>query len=161
MKRRLFAATALGSAIAIAGCTTAATSASVQSVFASIQFVLPLLDVLALGIAVAVPSSAPALVGVTPYLNSAAGVFQTLSATMTQVEAQPIVKQIEAYVASAVAAVKGVVTAPGAAPALVAFQPKVAQAEAVVALLTAFVNGVTAQPGATAARTAMPALLHR
>lgn len=137
---------------------SAAGNASVQAVFNGVQFVLPLIDVLALGIAVAVPAAAPVVAVVTPLLNSAGTVFQTLSATMTAVDAQPIVKQIEDYVVSAVTAVNNVVTAPGASPALAAFQPKVAQAEAVVALLTAFVNGVSAMP--TAATVPTPYLHH-
>lgn len=160
-RRNLVSTTALiAPALALAACATTSTGATpaVQTVFNAVQFILPLVDALALGISVAVPSSAALVAAVTPYLSAAAPIFQTLSATMTQVQAMPIVQQIEGYLSGAVKAVAGVVS--GAAPGskLAAFGPKVAQAQAALALVTAFVNGVTAMP--TAAMAPLP-LLHR
>src|ERR1700723_975878 len=133
-------------------------NAAVQTVFNGIQFVLPLLDVLAAGIAVAVPAAAPIVATIAPYIASAGGVFQTLSIGATEAAAQPIVGQIETYISAAVTAVEGVVNGnPKLAPLL----PKVQQAQAVLGLLTAFINGVTATPAAAArASFALPPLLH-
>jgi hypothetical protein len=142
---------ALSALFLASGCTTAQqtqVNATVQAVFNGIQYVLPLVDALALGISVAVPGAAGVLTTVTSYLNQAAPIFQSLQATMAVAEAQPLVGEIETYIAGAV---KAVATAVQGNPALAAYQTRVAQAEAVVALLTAFVNGVTTPP-ATAAR---------
>jgi len=147
------------SLLALAACAGGASNAStVQSVFSAIQYALPLLDVLALGIAVAVPAAAPIVAVVEPYLGSAAALFQTMSATMSDATAKPIVARIEGYLSAAVAAVSSAVAAAPAGSKAAAFQPKIAQAQAVLALLTAFVNGVQAMP---TARTSMPALLHK
>ncbi len=144
------------SVIALAACSGGAiSSANVQGVFNAIQFALPLLDVLAAGIAVAVPGAAPIVALVTPYLNSAGAVFQTLSATMTATQAQPLVGQIEGYLAAAVTAVQGVVSS---TPSLAPLASKVAQAQAVLGLLTTFVNGVSTMP--TSALVPLP-YLHR
>lgn len=153
-------AIALPALAAIAACTVppAGTTPAVQTVFNDIQFILPLVDALAFGISIAVPSSAALVAAATPYLNSAAPIFQTLSATMTQVQAMPIVQQIEGYLSGAVKAVAGVVNGAPAGSQLAAFAPKVQQAQAALALVTAFVNGVTAMP--TAAMAPLP-LLHR
>jgi hypothetical protein len=121
-----------------------------------IQFLLPLIDALALGISVAVPGSAAAMAAIAAALNQAGPIFQTLQATMTIAQAQPIVQQIETYVTSAVAAIAKTVNANAA---LAAYQAQVAQAQQVVGLLVEFVNGVTAAPAARA--IALPPLLHR
>lgn len=136
------------SALALAACTTTAqqsATATVQAVFNACQFILPLVDALALGISVAVPASAGVLGAVTGYLNQAAPIFQAFVATMTVAQAQPLVAQIETYVAAAVNALASVVQNN---PSLAAYQSRVAQAQAVVALLTTFVNGVQLTPKA-------------
>lgn len=147
---------------ALTACTTAqqqqVITSSVQTVYNSVQFVLPLLDVLALGISVTAPAAAGVLGVVTGYLNQAAPIFQTLVATMTVAEAQPLVQQIEACVKAAVDAVQTTVQAN---QKLAAYQGRVAQAQAVVGLLTAFVNGVQQAPAAAARATALPMLLHK
>jgi hypothetical protein len=150
-------------ALALAACSTATgtapTNAVVQTVFNGIQFVLPLLDVLAAGIAVAVPAAAPIVATIAPYLASASGVFQTLSIGATEAAAQPVVAQIETYISAAVTAVEGVVNGN---PKLAPLAPKVQQAQAVLGLLTAFINGVTATSAAAArASFVLPPLLHR
>ncbi len=156
-RRLLLATSAL---VAVAACTATGTgpvsNSQVQTVFNGIQFVLPLLDVLAAGVAIAVPAAAPAIALATPYLDNAGAVFQSLSETMTTVQAQPIVKQIEGYLSSGFAVAQKVVAAN---PSLAGFAPKLAQANAVLGLLTAFVNGVQAMP--TAATVALPPYLHR
>jgi hypothetical protein len=145
-----------GATLAVAACTPgASTSSNVQTVFNGIQFVLPLVDVMAAGIAIAVPGAAPIVAVVAPYLNNAAAVFQGLSATMSEAEAKPLVQKIETYVAGAIDAVGNAMKS---SPKLAEFQPKLEQAKQVLALLTAFVNGVKAMP---TARAAMPRLLHR
>ena len=163
--RRNFAAVALaGTAAACTtiknpnGTTTIVVDPAVQSVFNSIQFVLPLLDVLAAGIAVAVPAAAPAVAAVTPYLNAAGTVFQTLQVTMTKAQAQPIVQQIEGYVSGAVTAAQNVIAT---TPSLAGLAPKVQQAQAVLGLLTTFVNGVVPAAALAKAPVALPPLLHR
>lgn len=163
MKRRiLLNTTALAlPALALAACasTGTGTSATVQAVFNAVQFALPLLDVLALGIAVAVPAAAPIVAVVEPYIGSAGVVFQTLSATMTDASAKPLVQQIEGYLSGAVQAVQKAVGAAPAGSPLTQFAPKVAQAQAVLALLTTFIHGVV--PGAALAPTVALPLLHR
>ncbi len=160
MKRRLLASSA--ALLALAACTalpgTAPTiSPTVQAVFNATQFLLPLLDVLAAGIAVAVPAAAPIVAIVAPYLASASGVFQTLQVVMTETQAQPLVQQIEGDVQAAVAAIAGVVNGN---PKLAPLASKIAQAQAVLGLLTAFVNGVQAMPRFAERPVALP-LLHR
>lgn len=159
-RRSILSTTALvAPALALAACSSTSTAnATVQTVFNAIQFALPLIDTLAFGIAIAVPPAAPLVAAVTPYLNAAGPVFQTLSATMTQVQAQPIVQQIEGYLAGAVKAVAGVVDGAPAGSQLAAFAPKVQQAQAALALVTTFVNGVSV--GASMTPVPMP-LLHR
>jgi hypothetical protein len=114
---------------------------------------------MALGIGVAVPAAAPLVAAVTPYLNAAGPVFQTLSTTMTQAQAQPVVQQIVGYVQGTVTAISQVINAPGADPRLAAFVPKLAQAQAVLGLLLAFVNGL--QPMAPEVRASLPVWLHK
>lgn len=165
IKRRLLSTTALvlPAAAALAGCAaiekitgTTTPQGAVQAVFNSVQFVLPLIDALALGISVAVPGSAAIMAGVMTLINQAGPVFQTLDAAMTTATAQPIVKQIEGYVTAGTSAIAGVVNS---TPALAAYKTRVAQAQAVVGLLTTFVNGVS--PTAALAPTVLPPLLHR
>jgi hypothetical protein len=150
-------ALALAGCAAVTGGTTAGINASVQSVFNASQYVLPLLDVLLVGIAVAVPAAAPAIALATPYLNAAGAAFQGLSVTMAPASAQPIVQQIAADIGAVIQAAAGLVTGPGANPKLAPLAPKLQQAQAVLGLLTAFVSGVTAMP--TAATVRLP-LLH-
>lgn len=160
-RRSLVSTTALiAPALALAACaaTSTGTTPAVQTVFNAVQFALPLVDMLVTGVSIAFPPTAPVLATVIPYINSAGTVFQTLSTTMTTVQAQPIVQQIEGYVSAVVKAVKSAVSAPNAPPQLAGFAPKVAQAEAALGLLTAFVNGIAAMP--TAAMAPLP-LLHR
>lgn len=140
----------------VAACAPGSASASnVQKIMLNIQFVLPLADVLLAGVAVAVPGAAPAIAAAEPYLAAAGKVFQTISATMTDTQAKPLVQQIEDYVAAALKAVSGVVADN---PKLAPLAPKLAQARAVLALLDAFASGVSAMP--TAAAVPVP-LLHR
>jgi hypothetical protein len=153
-RRNLLAATALASLGALAACAqiesltgTTTPTAAVQAVYNATQFVLPLLDALALGISVTVPVSAGVLSLVTGYLNQAMPIFQQFVVTMSQSQAQPLVQQIEGYVSDAVSAIA---TAVQANPKLAAYQSRVAQAQAVVGLLTAFVNGISTMPKAIA-----------
>jgi hypothetical protein len=160
MKRRLFASTALVSVVT--ACATPPATANAQSVFAQIQYILPLVKVLVTGIAIAVPASAGVVTTVMPYLVQAGTAFQALSATMTQTAAQPIVQQVEGYLTSAVDVVAAVVN--GAAPGtkLAEFAPEVAEAQAVLALIVAFANGVQTAPTTTAAiKIGSLPLLHR
>jgi cytochrome c5 len=160
-RRALLSTTALmavPAALAACASSPAPTNSAVQSAFNAIQYALPLLDVLALGLSVAVPAAAPVLAIVEPYLGSAATVFQGMSDTMTAAAAQPIVAQIEGYLTGATAAVQKAITSAPAGSPVAAFGPKVAQAQAVLGLLTAFVNGVQAMP--TKATVSL-ALLHK
>lgn len=154
-RRNLLAVAALAPAALAVSCAPGSSTSNVQTVFNGIQFVLPLVDVLAAGIAIAVPGAAPIVGIVSPFLGNAASVFQTLSATMSDAEAKPIVQKIESYVAGAVDAVGNVLAS---SPKLAEFQPKFEQAKQVLALLTDFVSGVQAMP---TARMAMPRLLHK
>lgn len=148
MKRRnLLASTALVSTAAVlAACTSAQGNADAQKVFAQIQYLLPMIKVLAAGIAIAVPQSAGIVAIVTPYLDQAGVAFQGLSATMTVVQAQPIVQQVEGYLQSAVNSVANVVNGAPAGSKLASFAPMVTEAEAVLALIVAFANGVQQMP---------------
>jgi len=160
-RRALLSATALAApALALAACSTLESmtgtttpTAAVQAIMLKAQYLLPLLDALALGISVAVPAAAPVLIAVTGYLNQASPIFQSLVATMSVAQAQPIVAQIETYAAAAVTQIQSVVANN---PALSAYASRVAQAQAVVALLTAFANGVESMP--TAATVPVPYL---
>lgn len=161
----LTVAPALAAVPLVAGCATiekwtgtTTPQAATQAVLNEVQFILPLVDALALGISVAVPGLGTAMGVVIAGVANAGPIFQTLQATMTTAEAQPIVQQIEGYVAAGVAQL---VTAVQKTPALAAYATRVQQAQAVVALLTTFVNGVVPAP-AVAARyrgVALP-LLH-
>jgi hypothetical protein len=150
-------ALALAGCAAVTGGTTAGINASVQSVFSASQYILPLLDVMLVGIAMVVPAAAPAIALATPYLNAAGAAFQGLSLSMTQSAAQPVVQRIAGAVGQVIQTTTGIINAPGANPKLAALAPKLAQAQAVLGLLTAFVSGVTAMP--TAATVRLP-LLH-
>ncbi len=142
--------------LALAACAPGSTTASnVQKVMLQAQFVLPLVDVLLAGVAVAVPSAAPAITAAQPYLDQAGAAFQMIAATMTDTQAKPLVQQIEDGVAAALNAVSGIIASN---PKLAPLAPKLAQAQAVLALLDAFVTGVSSMPTAAAVR--MP-LLHQ
>lgn len=163
-RRALFGSTALVAVGAIAACAqiekitgTTTPQAAVQAVFNACQFVLPLVDALALGISVAVPAAAPAMGAVIAGISTAGPIFQTFETTMTQAQAQPIVQQIESYVTAGVNSIAGVVNSAATGSKLAAYQSRVAQAQAVVGLLTTFVNGVSAMP--TGATVPLP-LLH-
>jgi hypothetical protein len=147
------------SAVALAGVAAcapgSATAFNVQKVMLQAQFLLPLADVLLAGVAVAVPGAAPAIMATQPFLAAAGKVFQTISATMTDVQAKPLVQQIEDYVGAALKAISGVVMDN---PKLAPLASKLSQAQAVLALLDAFVSGVSTVP--TAAAVPVP-LLHR
>jgi hypothetical protein len=159
-RRGLLATSALiAPVIAVAACVTGAVVPAVLAVFNGIQFVMPLLDVLVAGMAIAVPAAAPLVAIVTPYLNSAAAVFADMVPTMTQLQALPLVQQIEGFLQSAVKAANDAVNAPGADPKLKQFLPKIAQAQQVLDLLTAFGKGV--QGGTALAPMELPRLLHR
>jgi hypothetical protein len=147
------------SLVAMAACGPTGNAPTVQSVLNVIQFALPLLDAMALGISVVVPGSAAVMAGAMTLLNQAGPIFQTLDATMTAAQAQPIVRQVETYIAGALQAVAGVVNT---TPSLAAYQTRVAQAQAALGMLTTFVNGVTGgvPVAARAPRVAIP-LLHR
>lgn len=148
------------SVLALAACTSPAGNANAQTVFAQIQYILPMVRVLAAGIAIAEPKAAGIVTQVAPYLDQAGAAFQSLSATMTEVQALPIVQQVAGYAKSAVDAVAAVVN--GAAPGskLAQYSPIVAEAQAVLALITAFAVGVQNAPKAVARPMALP-LLHK
>jgi hypothetical protein len=148
------------SLVALAACTSPTADVSVQTVFADVQFILPLLGTLAAGIAIAVPQSAGIVAIVTPYLTQAATAFQSLSATMTAVQAMPIVSQIEAYLQSAVDAVANLINGAAVGSTLIKFAPQIQQAEAVLALIMAFVKGLQAAPLARVQGVSLP-YLHR
>lgn len=158
-RRALLATVALGLPAALAACATSTPSdgTSVQKVFNTIQYILPLVDVLAAGIAIAVPASAPVMTAASATLQLAGPVFQKLSTTMTEVEAKPLVDQIRGYVKASVGSIADVVNAAPDGSSLARFRPQVQMANAVVGLLDAFVAGVQAAPKGA---VAMP-LLHR
>lgn len=167
MNRRFFpqaiaiCGVAVPAALSLAACAPTTTStgtttqSNVQKVLGQIQFVLPLVDVLLAGVAVAIPSAAPAITAAEPFLAAAGQAFQSISATMTDMEAKPIVQQVEGYVAGALKAISGVIAGNAS---LAPLSPKLAQAQAVLVLLDAFVTGVSVMP--TAAAVPVP-YLHR
>lgn len=162
-RRWLLATTAL--AIPIAGCAaiekitgTSTPTAAGEAIVLDCQYLLPLLDAMALGISIAVPASAPAMALVMTGITNAGPIFQQLSSTMAVAQAQPLVQQIETYASGALTSIASVVNA---APALSAYATRVAQAEAVLGLLTTFVNGAATLPTAARAPTVLPSLLHR
>lgn len=139
----LFGTSAALVAVAVAGCTSGAvTTASVEQVIAEMQALLPFLDVLATGISIAVPAAAPLLAIVMPYLANASTIFATISSTMTQVEAAPIVQKFSDAIAGALNAIDEEISSVPAGSPLVKFQPLLAQANAVFALLLAFYNAI-------------------
>ena len=156
MKRRFLGTTALVAVGALTGCAwleqvtgTTTPAAAVQAIFNSVQYELPLVDALAVGIAMAVPGLASAMTLVEQGIAAAGPIFQTFQTTMTAVQAQPIVAQIEGYVS---AGMSSIVSAVNATPSLASNQPlqtRLAQAQAVLGLLTTFINGVTAGAKAT------------
>lgn len=152
MKRELLASGA--GLLALAGCAASGdvTTSSVEKVILQSQFVLPLVDVLAAGLAVAVPATAPVIATVAPYLDSAFAALNLLSSTMPVADAQPIVGRIGGYVDLAIGAIKAAVaTAAVSNERLGPLLPKIDQASAVVKLLMAFANGVQQMPGAAPA----------
>lgn len=146
--------------LVFAACTAPGPTANAEAVFAQIQFLLPTVRVLALGIAIAVPQSAVIVAQVAPYLDQAAAAFQGLSATTDAVKALPVVQQIESYAKAAVDAVANLVNTAAPGSKLAQFAPAVAEAQAVLALITAFAQGVQARPMAGARVMALP-MLHR
>lgn len=142
--RRSFLTTTaiIAPALALAACTpgTSGTSTQVEQVIAQIQALLPFVDVLAAGLAIAVPAAASVVVAIEPYLGTAQAALNTLSSTMAASAAAPVVTQIENAIGAAVQIIGQFVNAPGADPKLAKFAPLVAQAGAVVSLLNAFVN---------------------
>jgi hypothetical protein len=157
-RRLLLNATALGGTTLMIACATGTSTATVQAVFNDIQFILPLLDALAVGVSIAVPGAAPILAIVQPALTAAGTLFQGLSATASVSQAQPVVSQISAYLSAAVKAIADTVGAAPIGSRLAGFQPQVRQAQAVLDLLISFVTGVTKMP--TAAMIPLP-YLHR
>lgn len=149
------------SLVALAACTSPAANADAQAVFAQIQYLLPLVEVLAAGIAIAVPQAAGLVATITPYLNEAGTAFQGLSATMTAVAALPVVQQVEGYLQSAVDAVANVVNGGGVGSTLAKFAPQVQEAQAVLALIIAFAKGVQATPMTARVRSVSLPYLHR
>jgi hypothetical protein len=149
------------SILALVACTPSASgNANSQAVFAQIQYILPMVRVLAAGIAIAEPKAAGIVAQVAPYLDQAGAAFQNLSATMTEVQALPIVQQVAGYAKSAVDAVAAVVEAAAPGSKLAQYAPMVAEAQAVLALITAFAVGVQNAPKAAARPMALP-LLHK
>lgn len=143
---------------AIAACTLAAGNASAQAVFAQIQYLLPVIRTLAVGISALDPKAAGLVAQITPYLDQAAAAFQGLSAAMTEVQARPIAQQVVGYVRSALDAVAGVVNAATPGSSLAKFAPEIAAAQSVLALVMMFAQGAQAMP--TKAMAHLP-LLHR
>jgi hypothetical protein len=146
MNRRTLATSAPLAVLALAGCSTiqsvtGAPTAAVQAVLNEVQYVLPLLDAMATGIAIAVPGAATAMSLVEGYLTQAEPLFQQIVVTMSTATAQPIVTQIETYLSSAVSAVAQAVAANAS---LAKYATQVSEARAVLALVEAFVNGVVA-----------------
>lgn len=156
-RRKAFAGASI---LALVACSSSAGNANAQAVFAQIQYILPMVRVLAAGIAIAEPKAAGIVAQVAPYLDNAATAFQGLSATMTEVQALPIVQQVAGYAKAAVDAVAAVVNAAASGSKLAQFGPEVATAQAVLALITAFAVGVQNAPKAAARPVALP-LLHR
>ena len=165
MDRRLFLRAAPAGVVALSGCAeiekitgTTTPAAAGEAILLDAQFLLPLVDALALGISVAVPASAPLMTTAMGLIASAGPVFQQLSSTMTVAAAQPLVQQIETYASGALSSIAGVVNT---TPALSAYATRVAQAQQVLGLLTTFVNGVTTAPTAAMIQAGTPPLLHR
>lgn len=159
-RRALFAT---ASVAAIVACTPSAsgTTTQVEQVIAQIQAVLPFVDVLVAGLAIAVPGAAGVIAAVQPYLGTAQAAFNTLSSTMTASSAATIVTQIENAVGAAVEIISQVVNAPGGDPKLAKFGPLLIQVAAVLRLLNTFVdaaNGVISVPKAAA--IAVPKQMH-
>ncbi len=159
MNRRLvMSSVSVAALVAMGACTPAPAGQSVQSVFSQVQYLLPLIKVLVAGIAIAVPQSAGIVTAVAPYLDAAGGVFQTLQATMTVAQAQPIVAQVTTYLKSAVDQVASLVNAAPPGSPLAKFQPEAIEAQGVLDLIIAFQSGVQAMP---TARFKMSPLMHK
>jgi hypothetical protein len=148
------------SVLALVACTSPSGNANAQAVFSQIQYFLPLVKVMAGGIAIAEPKAAGIVATVAPYLDQAGVLFQGLSATMTEVQARPIVQQIYGYGKSAVDAVAALVNAAPPGSKLASFAPMVMESQAVLALVMAFATGAQNMPKAAARPMALP-LLHR
>lgn len=159
-RRNLMSSSAIVAVSAVAACAAGSSAATATaSIVNAIQYVLPLADILAVAVAAAVPAAAPIITAALPYLNEAGVVFQGLAASMTQIEAQPIVQQISKDVQNVYTAIQqGMAQAPRN-PTIVALQPKLAQCDAVIQALIAFYQGVSTMPKAYAP-VALP-LLHK
>lgn len=158
INRRTSLRAALVAPVALAGCGTTATSTTTQTVLNEIQFLLPLVETLAIGISVDVPSTAKTMNTIVSTLNlDAAPIFQSIVATMTQEQSAPLVQKIEAYASAAMASIATVVAN---TPSLAKYANSVAQAQEVLTLIEAFVTGVTTGPVSARAPVPVP-LLHR
>lgn len=157
-RRALLSASALVAPALLVACATATSNATVSAVFNAIQYILPELETLALGVSILFPAAAPTVAIVEPYLIPAASIFQGLSAAMTTVQALPRVQQIEVYLKTAFDKVQTAMGSPTAPPTIAKFSPALQKASAALALVTAFVNGVQALPSAAAVPLL---LLHR
>lgn len=160
-RRNLLRTTTLwGIPLVLSACAVGSTAATTTAaVVNEIQYVLPLVDVLAVGIAAAVPASAPIISAALPYLTDAGTIFQTLTAAMTTAQAQPIVLQISKDVGNIYDAIQqGMALAPNNA-VITALEPKLAQCAAVLELMLNFAQGISTMPKA-APMVQLP-LLHK
>lgn len=145
-RRALFASAALVPLV-LAGCTAGQSSVSVEKVINQIQAILPFVDVLVAGMSIAVPSVAPIVNVVAPYLTQAEAALNSLSIAMSAAAAMPIVEQVSSYLRLALDTISNAVNAD---VRLAKFGPLVEQAKAVLALLLAFASGVSMMPAAAA-----------
>lgn len=168
MKRRLFASTALVSAVAACAVPGTTTTSSVPVTMLQIQAILGLLEGLGAGVAAAVPGAATIMSILQPWFNSANDIFQGMNAGMSNVLAGSAVQQIANVLTLAVNAVQTAVNDPHAPVGVQALAMKLQEARDILAALVVFAEGVSGvvQPATMSSRMggllpSVPVWVHR
>lgn len=137
-------ALALAACGAQSGGAPSTVSATVEQVIARIQAAISFSSALSPMLAIVAPGAASFIPQINAGLNTASNIFNTISTTMTEIQAQPIVGQVATALGGALTAAQQATAVIGDATARAKAQGVVATAQAVLPLLTAFATGVQA-----------------
>ncbi len=152
MNRRLMLSSTALSALAACSLVTPANVATVESVIAKIQALMPYVSGIASVIGVVVPGASAAVSVIEGAFTTASGIFANLTASMTAAAAQPIVGRIATYIDTAITSAKSIATQlPTAAQTTV--NGLLAEAESVLADVVAFASPT---PSMAALRAVVP-----
>jgi hypothetical protein len=137
----------LAPAAVLAACSaaqTAAVTSTVEQAIARVQALMPTFDLLATGIALLYPASAGLVPIVESALSAALGIFNNLTSTMSQAQAQPLVGQITMELGGSLTAIQSAIAAAPASTGVSKYAPYASEAQNVLGLLEQFATGVQA-----------------